>query len=105
MHPLGNPCQDDTLDAMKVTTMNVSLPPRLAELVRERVEAGLYSSTSEVVREALRRLLLAPDLGEDDDFDADLASSAVEAMRRVGDRHTLGREVSLRDLIDEGRRR
>jgi antitoxin ParD1/3/4 len=36
--------------------MNISLPPELARFVREKVESGLYSSASEVVREALRRL-------------------------------------------------
>lgn len=36
--------------------MNVSLPPELEKLVREKVESGLYLSASEVVREALRLL-------------------------------------------------
>jgi len=34
----------------------VSLPPQLEQYVREKVESGLYSSASEVVREALRLL-------------------------------------------------
>jgi antitoxin ParD1/3/4 len=33
--------------------MNVSLAPQLEELVRQKVEAGLYSSAEEVVAEAL----------------------------------------------------
>ena len=36
--------------------MNVSLTPRLEELIRKRMASGLYSSASEVVREALRLL-------------------------------------------------
>jgi len=36
--------------------MNVSLTKDLAELVRRKVESGLYTSASEVVREALRLL-------------------------------------------------
>ncbi len=36
--------------------MNVSLTPELERLVQEKVESGLYSSASEVVREALRLL-------------------------------------------------
>jgi antitoxin ParD1/3/4 len=36
--------------------MNVSLTKDLAELVRQKVESGLYTSASEVVREALRLL-------------------------------------------------
>ncbi len=34
--------------------MNVSLTPQLEELVRAKVSSGLYTSASEVVREALR---------------------------------------------------
>ena len=34
--------------------MNVNLTPQLEELVRAKVSSGLYSSASEVVREALR---------------------------------------------------
>jgi antitoxin ParD1/3/4 len=37
-------------------TMNVSLTPQLEELVRKKVDSGLYTSASEVVREALRLL-------------------------------------------------
>ncbi len=36
--------------------MNVSLTQDLADLVRRKVESGLYTSASEVVREALRLL-------------------------------------------------
>ena len=34
--------------------MNVSLTPHLEEYVKAKVESGLYNSSSEVVREALR---------------------------------------------------
>jgi antitoxin ParD1/3/4 len=34
--------------------MNVNLTPQLDELVRAKVASGMYSSASEVVREALR---------------------------------------------------
>jgi antitoxin ParD1/3/4 len=34
--------------------MNVNLTPQLEELVRNKVATGMYSSASEVVREALR---------------------------------------------------
>jgi antitoxin ParD1/3/4 len=34
--------------------MHVSLTPKLEDLVREKVESGLYSSASEVISEALR---------------------------------------------------
>jgi antitoxin ParD1/3/4 len=34
--------------------MNVNLTPQLEEMVRQKVSSGLYSSVSEVIREALR---------------------------------------------------
>jgi antitoxin ParD1/3/4 len=36
--------------------MNVSLTPELEQLVAEKVASGMYTSASEVVREALRLL-------------------------------------------------
>jgi antitoxin ParD1/3/4 len=36
--------------------MHVNLPPQLEELVRQKVASGLYTSASEVVQEALRRM-------------------------------------------------
>ena len=37
--------------------MNVSLTPRLEELVRRKVASGLYNNASEVIRDALRLLV------------------------------------------------
>lgn len=36
--------------------MNISLPAELERMVNEKVQLGIYSSSSEVVREALRLL-------------------------------------------------
>ena len=36
--------------------MNISLTPQLEELVKKKVESGLYGSASEVMREALHLL-------------------------------------------------
>ncbi len=36
--------------------MNISLTPQLEELVKKKVDSGLYVSASEVLREALRLL-------------------------------------------------
>lgn len=44
--------------------MNVSLTRDLEELVREKVRTGLYNSSSEVIREALRLLLERDQLRE-----------------------------------------
>ena len=35
-------------------TMNINLTPQLEAMVRKKVAGGLYSSASEVIREALR---------------------------------------------------
>lgn len=35
-------------------TMNINLTPQLEAMVRQKVTSGMYSSASEVVREALR---------------------------------------------------
>ena len=35
-------------------TLNVNLTPKLEDMVRQKVEDGLYNNASEVVREALR---------------------------------------------------
>jgi antitoxin ParD1/3/4 len=36
--------------------MNVSLTPKLEQIIRKKVETGLYSNASEVVREAIRQM-------------------------------------------------
>ncbi len=35
-------------------TMNINLSPQLEDMVRQKIASGLYTSASEVVREALR---------------------------------------------------
>jgi antitoxin ParD1/3/4 len=42
--------------------MNVSLTPELEEMVSQKVESGLYSSASAVIREGLRLLKEQDDL-------------------------------------------
>ena len=44
--------------------MNVSLTPELEQFIRRKVDSGLYSNASEVVREALR-LLVGRETGSD----------------------------------------
>ena len=79
--------------------MNVNLTPQLEELVRNKVASGLYSSASEVVREALRlmddqdRLRNATldrlrsdikhglDSGPSEQWNADAAKKQVRARR------------------------
>ncbi len=52
--------------------MNISLTPELDQLVKKKVESGLYNSASEVVREALQLLKSRDDLSKSriDDLNA-----------------------------------
>jgi len=43
-------------------TMNVSLTPELEQYVNDKIESGMYTSASEVIRESLRLLHTYEDL-------------------------------------------
>ena len=97
---------------MKTTTMNISLPAELARYVREKVDGGQYSSVSEVVREALRRLAGQENGRRPEDIFRTLSgaafdrSKAEEAVRGIGElqkKQTLGGDLTVEDLINEGR--
>ena len=66
--------------------MNISLTPRLEALVKEKVESGLYNSSSEVIREALR-LLEEKDKTRDTKREALIQEirDAIQAGRDSGD--------------------
>ncbi|MBK8099492.1 MAG: type II toxin-antitoxin system ParD family antitoxin [Planctomycetes bacterium] len=89
--------------------MNISLPNELARYVREKVQGGRYSSISEVVREALRRL--SADEARQQPFqtlsgatfDARAAADAARRIRELQQRQSLGGDLSLEDLIQAGR--
>jgi len=42
---------------MNTYTVNISLPKQLAQAAQQQVKKGYYGSLSEVIRDALRRLL------------------------------------------------
>lgn len=42
--------------------MNISLTPELEKFIQEKVTSGLYTSSSEVIRESLRLLRIHDDL-------------------------------------------
>jgi antitoxin ParD1/3/4 len=91
------------LPGQEVAIMNVSLTPELERLVNDKVASGLYTSASEVIREALRllkgqdevRLLSVQELRRDiaaglDQLDRgqlaalDMAAIKAKARKRVG---------------------
>lgn len=77
--------------------MNVSLTPELEALVHQKVKTGLYSTASEVVREALRmmderdrlsrlRAALAPGIAEAERGEGvELTPRVWEAIERQAD--------------------
>ncbi|MBK8098543.1 MAG: type II toxin-antitoxin system ParD family antitoxin [Planctomycetes bacterium] len=95
-------------------TLNVSLSPGLAAFVRSKVDGGLYSSASEVVREALRWFAEHANQGTDAaptllDFqeqriDRKAARKAIAALRRSRKGATLGPGLTVKALRDLGRR-
>lgn len=81
--------------------MNVSLTPQLETFVRSKVETGRYTSSSEVVREALRLLEQFEDVRQRklDALNVDLA----EAVRSL-DRGE-GTPLDVAEVKREGRAR
>jgi antitoxin ParD1/3/4 len=80
-------------------SLNVSLPPELEKRVRLRVESGLYSSASEVIREALRMFEAYEDVRA-----ANLAALQADIAQGVADIASgqFG-EVNVDDLKMRGR--
>jgi antitoxin ParD1/3/4 len=86
--------------------MNVSLTQDLADLVRRKVESGLYTSASEVVREALR--LLADQDRLNSIREEELRPQIAEGLRRAeeqplvaGDEVFARLDARLRKLEEE----
>ncbi len=80
-------------------SLNVSLPPELENRVRQHVESGLYSSASEVIREALR-LFEAYQSAQSANFVALKADIAQGVADIDADRV---REVSMSSIKERGR--
>jgi antitoxin ParD1/3/4 len=73
--------------------MHVSLTPELEQLVKKQVESGLYNSSSEVVREALRLF------NEQQQY-----KKKVEVLRaklEVAEKSPILESFSMNDLIAE----
>ena len=86
--------------------MNVSLTPELERRIAERVNGGLYTTASEVVREALRLLFEADEEGERRraQFDAEIQVAIDELERGEGiDADEAFRRVT--EVIDARRRK
>lgn len=86
------------------TTVNVSITPELDAFLQARVQSGLYQTTSEVVREALR--LLQRQESERDEALREVRAKLAEGARQAENGELLnGDDVfeELRAMIDERR--
>lgn len=80
-------------------SLNVSLPPELENRVRQHVESGLYSSASEVIREALRLFEAYQGVQA-----ASLAALKADIAQGVTDIEAgRVREISMDDIKQRGR--
>jgi antitoxin ParD1/3/4 len=80
--------------------MQVSLTPKLEELVRRKVESGLYGDASEVIREALR-LMAAQD--ERDRLKLERLRAALIAGEQSGLAGDFSIDELMAELDDEAR--
>jgi len=78
--------------------MNISLTPQLEELVKRKVDSGLYVSASEVMREALRLL------EERDRFNA-MRLEALRAEIKKGLDSGEATPLDIGDIKARGRKR
>ncbi|MGB8700425.1 MAG: type II toxin-antitoxin system ParD family antitoxin [Thermosynechococcaceae cyanobacterium] len=78
--------------------MNISLTPELEKFIADRVQSGLYHSSSEVVREALRLLQEKQMLKE-----IKLAELKQEIQK--GKESGPSKELDIEDVIDRGKER
>jgi antitoxin ParD1/3/4 len=74
--------------------MQISLTPELEELVRRKLESGLYGDASEVVREALRLLAARDELDR-------LKLERLRAALVAGERSGLVEDFAMDELMAE----
>ena len=79
-------------------TMNINLSPQLESMVREKVSVGLYTSASEVVREALQLMQ------EKDELRATRLSELRQEIKAGLDSGPAS-PLNMREVVAEGQRR
>ncbi len=79
-------------------TMHVSLTPQLEEIIKRKVESGMYHSSSEVVREAIRLL-------EERDRIQEMKLEALRHEIQLGLDSGEARPVDFEDVKKRGRER
>ena len=79
-------------------TINVSIPKTLANLAKERVKAGYYSSLSEVIREALRNLLMTESTTEVPVFK--MSKKAEKITLKAMEDYKKGKVIEIKSFKD-----
>ncbi len=90
--------------------MNVSFSPKHQDLLSEKVTSGEFANADAVLAKALDDMAVGENggprrswLGVPAQSDADL-SAAVDRMRSSCEANRLGDDLTLRDLIEAGRK-
>jgi len=76
-------------------TINISLPSNLNALARHQVNAGYYSSVSEVIRDALRRLFLTSSIPT-----IKMSKKAERTFLQARKDHAEGKTTLLKNIND-----
>jgi putative addiction module CopG family antidote len=76
-------------------TVNISLPKKLAQATKEQVQSGYYASVSELVRDALRKLILSPAVPT-----YPMSKQAEQRAIRARNEHLAGNTLEIKSLSD-----
>jgi putative addiction module CopG family antidote len=76
-------------------TINISLPKSLNTLARQQVQTGYYSSVSEVVRDALRKLFLTSSIPT-----IKMSKKAEKTFLQARKDHAEGKTTLLKNIND-----
>jgi antitoxin ParD1/3/4 len=78
--------------------MNISLTPELEKFIADRVQSGLYQSSSEVVREALRLL-------QEQQMFKEIKLAELKQEIQKGKESGPAKELDIEDVIRRGKKR
>jgi antitoxin ParD1/3/4 len=78
--------------------MNISLTPELEKFITDRVQSGLYQSSSEVVREALRLL-------QEQQMFKEIKLAELKQEIQKGKESGPAKELDIEDVIRRGKKR
>ncbi len=85
-------------------TLNVSLPPKLENMVHEKVNAGLYQNPSELVHEALKDFFSKPTEGQVLAYIVEKRLKEIEENGEVLEEVNLSKLQQLRQESNEKRK-